>query len=143
VEGARVTALSNGDDLDFQQERPVLRTDEPLVVELNRPLDPDRALLRLMYVPPPVSGGPTEPIPGARAVFELERRTDRVVIPASALAEVASHVPEAVNGPYLLRISEYLLKEDVYEIVRAPDGTTESLSGLQVNHFSIYVRMNR
>ncbi len=42
--GARVTALSNGEDLDFQQERPVLRTDAALVVQLSRPLDPDRAL---------------------------------------------------------------------------------------------------
>jgi len=142
AEGARVTALSNGDDLYFERERQMLRTDEPLVVELSRPLDPSRAVLRLVYLPPPESDVDPETARRASAAFELMGRTDRVVIPASALAEVASHLPEEEGG-FILRVSEYFVKEDVYRLVRVEDGTAETLSGLQVSHFTIYVGMSR
>lgn len=140
--GARVTALSNGDDLDFRRERPVLRPDEPLVVELSRPLDPNRAVLRLSYAPAPGSGVDPDVVRRARAVFQLTETTDRVVIPASALAGIASHLPEEEGG-FVFRVYEYLVKQDVLEIVRIENGTAESLSGLQVNVFGFYLRMRR
>lgn len=140
--GARVTALSNGEDLDFDQERPVLRTDEPLIVELSRPLDPDRAVLYLVYVPAPESGTDPEVVRRARAVFVLAERTDVVVIPASALAEVASHLPEP-EGEFVFRISEYLVEEDVLEIVRNEEGKVEALSLIQANVFGFCLRIRR
>ena len=60
----------------------------------------------------------------------------------SALAEVASHLPEAEGG-FVFRIYEYLVMEDVLEIVRIEDGITEKLSGLQSNGFGLYVQMRR
>lgn len=140
--GARITTMWNGVDLNFEQVRPVLRTDEPLVVELTRQLDPDRTLLRLAYAPPTPNDLDPDVIRRASAVFALQERTDRLVIPASALAEVASHLPEAEGG-FVFRIYEYLVMEDVLEIVRIGDGITEKLSGLQSNGFGLYVQMRR
>ena len=78
----------------------------------------------------------------ASACFQLKEGTDRVVIPASALAEVASHLPEE-EGSFVFRIFEYLVKEDALQIVRVEGGTTEDLSGIQVNVFGFYLRMRR
>ncbi len=140
--GARVAVLWNGNDLAFDVERPVLRTDEPLVVELSRPLDPGRSVLILSYAPAPGSGVDPAVVRRASACFQLEKSTDRVVIPAKALAEVASHLPEEEGG-FVFRIYEYLVKDDAFEIVRVEDGTSESLSGLQLNSFGFYLRMRR
>lgn len=140
--GARVTALSNGEPVDFERGRPVLRPHAPLVVELSRPLDPDRSLLYLAYAPPHQSGVDLSVIRRASVSFQLRERTNRVVIPAAALAEAASHLP-VEEGEYVFRISEYLVTEDAMEIVRLADGTTESLSGLQVNVFGFLLRMRR
>lgn len=141
--GARVERFWNGEDLHFERERPILRTDEHLVIELSRPLDADRALLRLFYIPPPGVEVGAELLDRARAVFELDRTTDRVVIPASALADVASHLAEGEENAFILRASEYISTDDVMELVQLETGTVESLSSIQINHFTIYVRVQR
>ena len=140
--GARIATVWNGMDLNFEQVRPVLRTDEPLVIELTRPLDPDRSLLLLAYAPPPPYDVDPEVVRRASAIFALQERTDRLVIPASALAEVASHLPEPEGG-FVFRMYEYHVMEDVLEIVRVEDGIAETLSGLQSNGFGLYVTMRR
>jgi len=139
--GARVTGLSNGDEFAFEQERPVLRPDEPLVVELSRPLAPDRTVLYLFYAPAPQTVDPAV-ARRASAVFVLTETTDRVVIPASALTEMASHLPEA-EGEYVFRIVEYIVKEDVLDIVRIDGDVAESLTGIQGNIFGFYLLMRR
>jgi hypothetical protein len=140
--GARVVDLWNGEDLAFDQTRPVLRTDQPLVIELSRSLNPGQSVLRLSYVPPVGSGVALEVLRRASACFQLKRSTDRIVIPAEALAEVASHLPEE-EGAFVFRIYEYLVKDDALEIVRVEDGTRQTLSGLQLNSFGFYLRMRR
>jgi hypothetical protein len=74
--------------------------------------------------------------------FQLKSRSDRVVIPAEALAEAASHLP-VEEGLFIFRIYEYLPQNDVMTIVRVENGASESLSGLQVNVFGFYTRMRR
>jgi hypothetical protein len=140
--GARVTALWNGEYLAFGQQRPVLRSDQPLIVELDRSLDPDRTVLFLIYAPAPTHDVDPASVRRARAVFMLTERTNRVVIPASALAEIASHLPVSEDG-FIFRIHEYGVMEDVLEIVRLGDGITELLSGIQKNGFGWYVWMRR
>ena len=140
--GIRITTLWNGAELDFEHVRPEFRTDQPLVVELNRQLDPDMTVIDLAYVPPPPYEVDPDVQRRASAVFILQERTNRLVIPASALAEVASHLPEPEGG-LILRIHEYHVMEDVLEIVRLKEGITESLSGVQSNGFGLYVRMRR
>ena len=43
--------------------------------------------------------------------FQLNATTQRVVIPASVLGEIASHMVES-EGAYVFRIIEYLVHED-------------------------------
>jgi hypothetical protein len=78
----------------------------------------------------------------ASACFQLKRSTDRFVIPAEALAEVASHLPEE-EGAFVFRIYEYLVKDDALEIVHVEDGKSETLSGLELNSFGFYLTMRR
>ena len=137
--GAGVTGLWNGADLDFDRSRPVLRPDEPLVVELSRSLERDRALLFMSYAP--AGGADAQTLRKASAVFQLETTTDRVVIPASALAEIASHMVED-DGRYVFRILEYLVHEDALDIVYV-DGPEEALDGVQFNVFGFYVDLHR
>lgn len=138
--GARVTAFDNGGELAFDRERPVLRPDEPLVVALSRAVDPDRTILYIRYVAP--SGTDVDPavVQQARAAFGLTARTDQVVIPASALTELANRLPPG-GGALIFTISEYLVDDEALEVIRVEDGAAETLSGLQVNHFHIYVDM--
>ncbi|MGH9201977.1 MAG: hypothetical protein ACRD2A_12175, partial [Vicinamibacterales bacterium] len=140
--GARVTRLWNGSDLDFEKKMPVLRTDEPLVVELSRPLDPDRTIIVLAFFQPPPYNIDPAVADRASAVFMLKERTRRVVIPAAALADVAAHLPIAEGG-LVFRIYEYVVAEDVLEIHRRRDGITEPLNFLQSNGVGFYVRMKR
>lgn len=138
--GARVTGLWNGGDLDFARSRPVLRPDEPLVVELSRPLEPDRSLLLLSYAP--IGGVDRQTYRNASATFQLKAPTDRIVIPASALAQIASHMVED-EGSYVFRILEYLVHEDALEIVYTGDGAEEALDGVQFNIFGFYLELHR
>jgi hypothetical protein len=140
--GARVTGLWNGADLAFDAEQPVLHPDVPLVVQLSRPLESVQSVLQLFYAPPPGSGVDPETIRRASVCFQLKSRSDRVVIPAEALAEAASHLP-VEEGLFIFRIYEYLPQNDVMTIVRVENGASESLSGLQVNVFGFYTRMRR
>lgn len=140
--GARVTRLWNGEDLDFEKQMPVLRIDEPLVVELSRPLDPDRTIILLAFVQPPPYNIDPEVANRASSVFMLKERTRRVVIPAAALADVAAHLPIAEGG-LVFRIYEYIVSEDVLEIHRRRDGITEPLNFLQSNGVGFYVWMRR
>ncbi len=78
----------------------------------------------------------------ASAVFQLRERTDRLVIPASALAEVASHLPDAEGG-FVFRIYEYHVMQDVLQIVRIKEGIAENLRAVQSNGFGLYVKMRR
>jgi hypothetical protein len=71
----------------------------------------------------------------------LNEEADRVVIPASALAEVASRLPLS-EGQLMLRIYEYRVMEDVLPIVRS-DGISETLTGVQSNGFGVTVVMKR
>ena len=140
--GARVTRMWNGSDLEFDKKMPVLRTDHPLVVELNRPLDPDRTIILLSFFqPPPYTIDPAI-ADRASAVFMLNERTRRVVIGADALADVAAHLPIAEGG-LVFRIYEYVVAEDVLEINRRRDGVTERLNFLQSNGVGFYVRMKK
>jgi hypothetical protein len=141
-QGMRITSLRNGEELPFEHELTVFRTDLPLVVNLDRPLDPDRSLLLLAYAPPPPFDVDPDVVRRATAVFKLQERTDRLVIPASALAAVASQLP-APEGGFVFRIYEYRVMEDALEIVRIKDGITEALSALQSNGFGLYVRLRR
>ncbi|UCD25551.1 MAG: hypothetical protein JSW51_06455 [Gemmatimonadota bacterium] len=140
--GIRITALWNGEYLRFDRRLPLFHTDYPLVVELSRSIDPDMSVLHLHYVPPPRHDVDPDLLRRASAVFQLQERTDRLVIPASALAEVASHVTDA-EGWYVFRIYEYHVMEDVLEIERLKAGITEMLTGLQSNGFGLYVRIRR
>jgi hypothetical protein len=139
---ARVIGLWNGQELDFERSRPVLRTDRPLVIAVSRALDPDRAWIWLAWFPRPGSGADPDAVRRASAVFELHRPTDRIVIPASALADLASHLP-GPEGGFVLRISEYLVDDDAFDIGYASDGTAETLSRLQANVVTVLVRIVR
>lgn len=139
--GARIESISQGEELDFQHRRPILGTDEPLVVELSRPLDPGRAYLRLFYVPPCCDPADPDLLDRARVVFELNHRTDRIVIPASALAELESRLPDKPERVLILQATEYLARDGALEIVHLPEGTPESLSSVQANHIRVYVEM--
>ena len=138
--GADVTGLWNGSQLDFNASRPVLRPDEPLVVELSRPLDHDKTLLYLSYVPS--GGADLETYRRASAVFQLKATTERVVIPAAVLGEIASHMVES-EGAYVFRIIEYLVHEDALEIEYVADGSREALDGVQLNIFGFYLELHR
>jgi hypothetical protein len=139
---ARVTGLTNGEELDFEHERPLLRNDIPLVVEFSRPLAPDRAVLHLACIPPPGPNLDPEAQRRASAVFALRNLTGRVVIPAAALAEVAAHLPQP-EGECIFRIYEYTVAEDVLVIERLKDGITEGLNAVQSNGFGFNVHMTR
>lgn len=141
-EGVWITALWNGEDLNFEQERPVFRTDEPLVIELSRELDLDRTVLDLCYAPPPPYNTDPEIVRPASAVFQLQETTDRVVIPASALVEIASHLPEP-EGVYLLGIGEYTVTQDALQILRIEAGITENLTALESSGCRLQVRMRK
>jgi hypothetical protein len=141
-EGVRITAIWNGEDLSFERERPVFRTDEPLVIELSRELDPDRTVLSLFYAPPTPYNTDPDIVRPASAVFQLQETTDRVVIPASALQEIASHLPEP-EGAYLLGINEYTVTQDALQIVRIEAGTTENLTAVESNGCRLQVRMRK
>lgn len=140
-EGPEVVSLWNGEELDFQEERPVLQPDADLVVELDRPIDPEEALLRIAYAPPPDADVDPSAVERARAVFGLTAPTDRVVIPESALAEVASHLPKDEGG-FVFAVSEYDGEDGVLDLVRTEDGT-ETLAQRRVSHFTFYLRMQR
>jgi hypothetical protein len=137
--GARVTGLWNGEDLPFDRERPVLRPDRALAVELSRPLDPESSFVIMLYWPQ--GSVDAEILRRASATFVLNRRSGRIVIPVSALAEMASHMVEP-EGDFLFRIYERLVYPDTVGIVRE-DGTRESLSGVQSNGFGFYLKMRR
>lgn len=139
---ARVTGLWNGAVVDFEKAMPLLRTDAPLVIQLNRPLDPDRTVIHLTFFRPPPYDIDPELANRASAVFMLKERTSRVVIPAAALADVARKLPIAEGG-MVFRIFEYVVQEDVLEIHRLRDGITESLNLLQSNSLGFYMRMKR
>jgi hypothetical protein len=94
---------------------------------------------RAFFQPPPYDLD-DEVVSRASAVFMLNERTNRVVIPASALADVASHLP-LEQGGFVFRIHEYLVQEDLLEIHRLRDGMTEPLNLLQSNGVGFYVRM--
>lgn len=140
--GARVTRLWNGADLEFGKKMPVLRTDAPLVVELSRPLDPDRTIILLAFIQPPPYNIDPAIADRASAVFMLNERTRRVVIPAAALADLAAHLPIAEGG-LVFRIYEYEVAEDVLLIHRRRDGITEPLNLLQSKGVGFYVRMKK
>lgn len=140
--GARVTRLWNGADLDFTRSMPVLRADAPLVVELSRPLEPHRTVIHLTFFQPPPYDLAPEVVGRASAVFLLNERTRRVVIPAAALADVAAHLPIAEGG-LVFRIYEYIVVEDLLAIHRLRDGITERLNLLQSNGVGFHVRMKR
>jgi hypothetical protein len=140
--GMRITSLWNGEHLSFEHVLTEFRTDKPLVVELSRQLDPDRTILHLEWAPPNSFVVDPDVRRRASAVFQLQERTDRLVIPASALAEIASHLPVA-EGWFVFRIYEYHVMQDVLEIVRIKDGITESLRAVQSNGFGLYVKIGR
>ena len=140
--GVWVTGLWNGEDLSFEREQPVFRTDKPLVIELSRELDPDRTALSLFYAPPPPYNTDPEIVRPASAVFQLQETTDRVVIPAADLEEIASHLPEP-EGVYLLGIHEYTVTQDALQILRIEAGITESLTALESNGCRLEVRMRK
>lgn len=139
--GARVVSLWNGKDLAFQVEKQLLDTHEPLIVELDRPLDPDWTILHFFYIQPPPYDMNPDSVRAASAVFMLDEQTDRVVIPAFALDQIASHLP-VPDGQFMLRIYEYGVMENALRIVRS-DGITEDLTGIQSNGFSVTVRVRR
>jgi len=139
--GPRVMDLWNGETVDFENSMPELRHDRPLMIELDRPLDPDRTLVRIFYVPPNDAGVSPEQRQLSSAAFMLLGRSQRIVIPPSALAEIARHLPEPV-GQFIVQISEYLVDEDVMD-VRYSDGEEERFAVLRVSSFRIYATMAR
>ena len=140
--GVRITALWNGEDVPFERELPVFRTDQPLVVQLSRSLIPDRTILHLEWAPPNSYVVDPDVRRRASAVFQLKERTNRLVIPASALAEVASHLP-VEEGWFVFRIFEYHVIQDVLRIVRLKESMRESLRAVQSIGFGLYVKMRR
>lgn len=139
--GARIESISQGGPLDFRNQRPVLDTTDPLVVQLSRPIHPDKAFLRLFWVPPCCDPADPELLDRARVVFELNGPTDRVVIPAAPLAELESRLPDDTERVLILQVTEYLARADALEIVHLPEGTRESLSSVQANVFRVYAEM--
>jgi hypothetical protein len=139
--GPRVVALWNGAALDFENVMSELRPDQPLMLEVDRPLDPDKTIVRIFYAPPNEAGVSPEVRQSASAAFTLLDRSSRVVIPPSALKEIASNLPEAVGG-FIIQISEYEVEDDVMD-VKYSDGEEETFSVARASHFRIYARMPR
>lgn len=139
--GPRVTTVWNGDVLPFESSMSELRHDQPLMLELDRPVDPDKTMIRIFYAPPNEAGVSSEVRRLASAAFGLLGRTDRVVIPPSALREIASHLPEALGG-FIIQVSEYQIEDDVMDVTYS-DGIEETFAVLRASHFRIYARMPR
>lgn len=138
----RVVGLTSGAALDFETERQSVRIDRPLVLDLDREIDPDHALVRLFYVPLP--GATVDPavLDAARLVFALTGRTSRVVIPPSALAALAEMAPEE-EADYILQINEYDYDEGLLELRRVGSDAVELGRAVHTRSFRIWVTMAR
>lgn len=139
--GPQVVDLWNGETVDFENSMPELRHDRPLALELDRPVERDRAIIRIFYAPPNDAGVSEDDRRLASAAFMLLGRSQRIVIPPSALSEMASHLPEPF-GRYIIQISEYLVEDDVMD-VRYSDGEEETFSVIRTSSFRIYATMAR
>lgn len=139
--GPRVVDLWNGETIDFDRSMPELRHDRPLMIELDRPVDHDRAIVRIFYAPPNDAGVSQEQRRLASAAFMLLGRSNRIVIPPSALGEIAANLPEPV-GQFIIQISEYLVEEDVMN-VRYSDGEEEEFAVIRNSSYRIYATMAR
>ena len=134
---ARITDLSSGGTLAFVGPQPLVSVGRPLVIDFDRPLDRETTVIRITYLDTPPADQELQR--RASAAFTLVGRTNRIVIPPSALRAIAAEVPD-VDGPFMLRVSEHLQIEDLYSIER-PGAGTESLSGYQSNSITVYFRM--
>lgn len=140
--GPRIVGLTSGDALDFETERQAIRVDRPLVLDLDREIDPDQALVRLFYVPLPGTTVDPGVVDAARLVFALTGRTSRVVIPPSALAELTAAAPEA-DANYILHLSEYDYDEGLLELRQVGSDAVELGRAVHTRSFRVWVRMSR
>lgn len=109
---ARLTGIENGDPLSLDVDEPiVVRSDTTLVLEFERPLDPERAYILVM----PYFGAPD----AARGVFlQPLEAAERVVIPGAILAELVGDV-DGGRIPYWIVIEEFATEDAVFTGVRA------------------------
>ncbi len=140
--GFRVDSIWNGEPVGFQQSMPIFTPDQPLVISFNRPLQPDQTIIHLVFWVTPQNEMNGQISNNARAVFMLNESTSRVVIPASALNQIASHLPDGEGG-FLLRIYEYHVMEDLFQIYRLDEGHTMPLKGVQSNMVGFLVKIRR
>ncbi|MEM7414925.1 MAG: hypothetical protein AAF389_05460 [Gemmatimonadota bacterium] len=137
--GPRLTGLWNGQSRDYQQSMQSLDVGEHLVIDLDRPLEADRGLVRLLYAPPNDAGVSEEDRRRASATFVLLDDTDRIVIPSSALRSISAHLPE-VLGAFIIDVREYLVTPDVMT-VRYADDVSETFDMIRTSSVRVYARM--
>lgn len=106
---ASLTAVENDGDVPLDVDTPpVIRTDRPLVLDFDRPLDPEHAFLLLVPLPPYGAGT------GARQAFlQPQAASDHIVIPDSVLWQLSS-LSSMSQVAYMLIIKEVRWKDDVF-----------------------------
>jgi hypothetical protein len=124
---ASLTAVENDGDVPLDVDTPpVIRTERPLALDFDRPLDPEHTFLLL--VPLPGSGAGA----GARQAFlQPQAATDRIVIPDSVLWQ-ARALSSMSQVAYMLIIKEVRWEDDVFAGTLA-GGTSFTLPFVQAS----------
>jgi hypothetical protein len=131
--------LGNGTPLDYRNTRPVLDIREPLLLEFDRRLDPDRSAFVLL---PWNEGLSPESRRAATAFGWPDRAAARVALPAGTLTEVLD-ATGADNYEFVLFVLQFRHQDDVVTTTDPSTGTDLHMPLVQTAITRFFLRLVR